>query len=450
MKGYIKSIYSYVYKFYNVILFVFFLGIGIIILWRFIIQYFLYKEKNEINKIDIKTNTQYALCKPFDVVNIGNSEDIIYLNILRKQFSFYKDEQLTTVYNYSVLSSNALLYTILYKCSNGTINTNDVKQLITQYPILQNLSFGQILSCLVLDKSKIKYLIWKASAKKIYIYNNVNNFFTEGFVKILTRSNDGSYYTILFVGKLNGTFINSVRALGVEENCIIDTVKALQYQLDFKKLHHGDQFSILVSLIIDNDKKLKSQLIAARLFTSSKNYYIFKLDNGKFFNKDAIQLGNNFIRSPILEPYRISSNFNLRRLNPITGQISPHAGVDFAVPIGTPVISVGDGEVMISKYSKVAGNYVAIKHNYQCITRYMHLKKNLVKKGQKVKKGEQIGLSGNTGRSTGPHLHFEIWINHRPVNPLKSNIINLDKLINTERIQFLHQIEKIIPKLSFD
>ena len=82
------------------------------------------------------------------------------------------------------------------------------------------------------------------------------------------------------------------------------------------------------------------------------------------------------------------------------------------------MLAVGDGEVVVAKRSGAAGYYVAIRHGRTYTTRYMHLRKLLVKPGQKVKRGDRIALSGNTGRSTGPHLHYEVWINQQAVNPL--------------------------------
>ncbi|KTR51926.1 peptidase, partial [Pantoea ananatis] len=145
---------------------------------------------------------------------------------------------------------------------------------------------------------------------------------------------------------------------------------------------------------------------------------------------------------------RVSSNFNPRRLNPVTGRIAPHKGVDFALPIGTPVLAVGDGEVVVAKNGGAAGNYVAIRHGRQYMTRYMHLKKVLVKPGEKVKRGDRIALSGNTGRSTGPHLHFEIWINNQAVNPLTAKLPRMEGLTGKERTQYLTQVKGWLPQLG--
>ncbi|PPI88851.1 hypothetical protein CRV09_00885 [Candidatus Pantoea edessiphila] len=161
-------------------------------------------------------------------------------------------------------------------------------------------------------------------------------------------------------------------------------------------------------LVIDHHVKIKK-----KNYINIKNK---KLDK----NKNSILLKSFVSLLTKKKKLRVSSNFNLRRLNPVTGHITPHKGVDFALPIDTPIFAVDKGKVIVVKNDSIgAGNYIAILHNYGYITRYMHMNKILVKVGQKVQRGEKIGLSGNTGRSTGPHLHFEIWINNKAIDPLK-------------------------------
>lgn len=106
------------------------------------------------------------------------------------------------------------------------------------------------------------------------------------------------------------------------------------------------------------------------------------------------------------------------------------------MPQGTPVLSVGDGEVVVAKRSGAAGYYIAIRHGRTYTTRYMHLRKLLVKPGQKVKRGDRIALSGNTGRSTGPHLHYEVWINQQAVNPLTAKLPRTEGLTGSDRREY--------------
>ncbi|MBK4775437.1 hypothetical protein CRV11_00665 [Candidatus Pantoea edessiphila] len=139
---------------------------------------------------------------------------------------------------------------------------------------------------------------------------------------------------------------------------------------------------------------------------------------------DTISLNSLICFLTTKKRLRVSSNFSMHRLNPITGHIRPHRGIDIALPTDTPIFAINKGEVIIVKTGNIssAGNYVAIFHKNGYITRYMHMNKIFVRKGQKIKYGDTIGLSGNTGYSTGPHLHFELWINNKAIDPLKVHL----------------------------
>ncbi len=113
---------------------------------------------------------------------------------------------------------------------------------------------------------------------------------------------------------------------------------------------------------------------------------------------------------------KIASPFGMRK-HPILRKYKMHKGIDFAAKKGTPVMSTGIGKVIKTGYTRTAGRYVKIDHGYGYVSSYLHMSKILVKKGQKVKHGDVIGLVGNTGRSTGAHLHYEIQINGKAVNP---------------------------------
>lgn len=128
---------------------------------------------------------------------------------------------------------------------------------------------------------------------------------------------------------------------------------------------------------------------------------------------------STFRRFPLDGKVVISSQFNPNRRHPVTGKVRPHNGTDFAVRVGTPVISPADGVVEIAKYSRSAGYYVVIRHRGSYSTVYMHLSKLLVKPGQSVRIGQTIARSGNTGISTGPHLHYELRRNNHPINAMR-------------------------------
>jgi murein DD-endopeptidase MepM/ murein hydrolase activator NlpD len=114
---------------------------------------------------------------------------------------------------------------------------------------------------------------------------------------------------------------------------------------------------------------------------------------------------------------RISSNFNMKRLHPIYKVTRPHRGTDYVAPRGTPVFSTGDGRVQKAGYSKSNGNYVFIQHGEQYVTKYLHLHKRKVKKGQRISQNQVIGTVGATGAATGVHLHYEFLMNGVHRNP---------------------------------
>ena len=114
----------------------------------------------------------------------------------------------------------------------------------------------------------------------------------------------------------------------------------------------------------------------------------------------------------------LSSRFGYR-ISPFTGGREFHKGIDISTRLNTPVTAPSDGIVVRVGRNGGFGKMITIQHGYGLVTKYAHLEKILVKKGQTVKRGDKIGLAGNTGRSTGPHLHYEVHLNGVPVNPVR-------------------------------
>ncbi|KID05180.2 murein DD-endopeptidase MepM [Hafnia alvei] len=325
------------------------------------------------------------------------------------------------------------------------IDMSEVSALAKQNPALRNLKIGQTLSWVVNDAGELQQLTWEVNRRETRTYNLVNGNFKEAI-----ESQQGEWKNKVVTGTLNGSFVNSARAAGLSRSEVNAVIKALQWQMDFRKLQKGDQFSVLMSREELNGRSEQSQLLGVRMRSGGKDYYAVRADDGKFYDRQGSGLAKGFMRFPTTKQFRVSSNFNPRRVNPVTGRVAPHKGVDFAMPVGTPVLAVGDGEVVIAKRSGAAGNYVVIRHGRQYTTRFMHLKKILVKPGQKVKRGDRIALSGNTGRSTGPHLHYEFWLNNQAVNPLTAQLPRSDGLSGKDRREYLAQVRQVVPQLQLD
>ncbi|OTA19608.1 prepillin peptidase [Xenorhabdus beddingii] len=325
------------------------------------------------------------------------------------------------------------------------IDSSDVALLANQYKALRNLGIGQSLSWSVDENGNLKTLTWDISRRETRTYTREGDTFNEA-----QEFQKGEWKNSVIAGTVNGSFNGSALTAGLTSSEAREVTKALQWQIDFRKLRKGDRFSVLMSREMLDGKSEQSQLLGVRLQSGGNDYYAFRSNDGRFYDSHASGLERGFLRFPTTKQFRVSSPFNPHRLNPVTGRITAHKGIDFAMPVGTPVLAVGDGEVIVSKFDGAAGNFIAIRHGRQYTTRYMHLRKLLVKPGQKVKRGERIALSGNTGRSTGPHLHFEFWDNQQPVNPLTAKLPRSGGLSGKERAEYIAMVQEMKPKLLLD
>jgi len=325
------------------------------------------------------------------------------------------------------------------------IDMGEISQLAAVDKDLRNLKIGQQISWTLTDEGQLQRLTWEMSRRETRTYDRSGTTF-----KLSSEMQQGDWVNSVLKGTVGGSFVSSAKNAGLTSAEISSVIKAMQWQMDFRKLKKGDEFSVLMSREMLDGKREQSQLMGVRLRSSGKDYFAIRAEDGKFYDRSGSGLAKGFMRFPTVKQFRISSNFNPRRLNPVTGRIAPHKGVDFAMPQGTPVLAVGDGEVVVAKRSGAAGYFVAIRHGRTYTTRYMHLKKLLVKPGQKVKRGDRVALSGNTGRSTGPHLHYEVWINKQAVNPLTAKLPRTEGLTGKDRREYLAQVREVTPQLRFD
>ncbi|WP_257797877.1 peptidoglycan DD-metalloendopeptidase family protein [Psychromonas sp. CD1] len=289
---------------------------------------------------------------------------------------------------------------------------------------------------------------------KVIIDNaNILTFtFNEGEYLAQLETKKGVWAHSLYQGAISGSFyINAINA-GLSAGQIQQISNVLQEKIDFnRQLRSGDSFKVLIAKnYINGEYSFDSEVLAIVLKTRSKTYTAFLSEDGRYYDDDGFGLSKAYRRLPVDGNPRISSPFNLKRLHPITHRISPHLGTDLAVIVGTKVYAIADGVVVRAGYHPAAGNYVVIKHSRKYTTRVLHLSKILVRRGQRVEMGDLIAKSGNTGRSTGPHLHYEFQIYGRAVNamnvhlPSSKSVLAKDrKAFNLRRDQYLKEMQEI-------
>lgn len=247
-----------------------------------------------------------------------------------------------------------------------------------------------------------------------------------------------------FIGEIQASFSASANKVGIGSVEIDQINTLLKDKLNFARdLRAGDQFEIVQRRqYVDGQPTGKRETQAIRIHNRGRVVSAYLHTDGQYYDKDGKSLQRAFQRYPTASRYRISSSFNPKRKHPVTGRISPHNGTDFATPIGTPVYSTGDGKVILTKNHPYAGKYIVIQHGSSYKTRYLHLSRILVKKGQSISRGQRIALSGNTGRSTGPHLHYEFIIRNKPVNAMKAKIPMASSVPKKEMNDFRLRIAK--------
>jgi len=287
---------------------------------------------------------------------------------------------------------------------------------------------------------------------KVDFANTLSFVLKDGSYIALLQTEKGEWRNSYYQGTITGSFYINAKAAGLSDGQIQQISSALQEKFDFnRQLRVGDTFQALVSKqYINGQYTYDSEVLAILIKTNRQTYSAFLNEDGRYFDAEGQGLGKAYRRSPLDGRYRISSSFNPRRLHPITKRVSPHNGTDYAVGVGHKVYSIGDGVVQFSGYHPAAGNYIVIKHGRKYTTRYLHLSKLYVRKGQRIKMGKLIGKSGNTGRSTGPHLHYEFHIYGKPVDSTKVNLPlsqeisqKNKKAFNARRDSFLKEMNEI-------
>lgn len=254
----------------------------------------------------------------------------------------------------------------------------------------------------------------------------------------------------LYAGSINGSFARSAEATGLGSSAVTELTQLLKKKFDFRRdSRNGDNFQVLVESDMIDDETLDTRVLAVKYQGQRMDLTLVRnAMNDTFYTPDGHSLDPAFARHPFDGNYTISSRFNPNRRHPTTGKISPHNGTDFAMPVGTPVNAPAGGRVerVIKHYA--AGRYVVIRHDNGYRTRYLHLSKALVSKGDRVEMGDRIALSGNTGRSTGPHLHYEVHVNNAPVNAMTVDLPENTRLRGDSLVAFQHQAEPMITALE--
>jgi len=249
-------------------------------------------------------------------------------------------------------------------------------------------------------------------------------------------------------------YLSGLRA-GIHKKAINEMIAIFSFSVDFQRdIWRNDNFEIFYEeefIKYDKSNKNLGKVLYASLELQSLGYlklFRFESDNGKieYFDESGKSAKKLLMKTPI-DGARLSSGFGLRK-HPILGYNVKHRGVDFAAPKGTPVYSAGDGIIEKKGWNGAYGKYIRIRHANNFKTAYAHLSKFNKIPGGRVKQRQIIGYVGSTGRSTGPHLHFEILKNNIRINPQRLKLPSGRKLKGEELQKFIETKDMIYRKID--
>ncbi len=256
-------------------------------------------------------------------------------------------------------------------------------------------------------------------------------------------------------GTINGNLSSAMAAKGIPMRVSANFINLFAYSIDFKRdLQKGDSFEVVYeSQVLSDGTPVKSgNILYAGLILRNQKIALYRFKDSKgnvdYYTEKGQALKKTLDRKPMaFKNARISSPFG-KRYHPILKKHKIHWGVDYAAPKGSAVYAGGDGVVQVAKYNGAYGNYIKIRHNSEFSTAYGHMSgfAKGIYPGKRVTQGQLIGYVGSTGRSTGPHLHYEVIQNGRRVNPRTIKASTGENLSG----QNLTQFKKLVAKVNSD
>lgn len=249
---------------------------------------------------------------------------------------------------------------------------------------------------------------------------------------------------------IQNSLYGSAAKAGVPASVVANMIRIYSYEVDFQRdIRTGDKIEVFYQTYEteEGDFAKYGDILFANLIVGgkSKPVYRFKKEDGRYdyFTEDGMSIKQFLMRTPI-DGARMSSGFGMRH-HPVLGYNKMHKGVDFAASRGTPIYAAGDGTVEYIGRKGGYGNYIRLRHNGSIKTAYAHMSKFAKKlsKGSRVVQGEIIGYVGTTGRSTGPHLHYEVIRGGKQVNPNRLDLPTGEKLAAGELQKFKSVVASI-------
>ena len=321
-----------------------------------------------------------------------------------------------------------------------------IKKTLNSNYNLNNLKTSSIIN-FTIDQSNNKnitsFVFPVSRTEKIQLIKNIE---TENF-EVKTIITNLNKRIVFKEGIIRQSLYKAAADLGIKPNIIIEFAGLYGFQVDFQRdIRKNDSFQIMYEVFEDDNGKIfeTGNIIFSDLRLSGVNnalYYYGKKESEGHYDENGKSVKKALMKTPI-NGARLSSKFGMRK-HPIDGFNKMHRGTDFAAPMGTPIMASGDGVITRARWCGGGGNCIKIRHNTTYETVYAHMRNFArgIKEGLRIKQGQIIGFVGSTGKSTGPHLHYEVIKNGKKINSQTLKLPSGKTLKNKERQEF--EINKI-------
>lgn len=373
-----------------------------------------------------------------------------------------KEPSLDVLYPH-VTTKNVPLYTTLKQLDVSSVEIVEMVKAIKPIKDLSRLNPGIRFKFTKDDQGRLQNLEFKLSAVETLVVNrkfatqvnpNTQNHEPLESWQAEIQKETVDVKTITFVGHVDTTLWDSALNAQMDPYLIVAMAEIFGWEVDFnREVQVGDSWRLTAE-----KKYVKglpvgwgSILAAEYINQGSKHTAVLFRQNGEdkgYYNLNGENLRRMFLKSP-LRFGRVTSRFNRRRFHPKLKILRAHNGVDYGAPIGTPVQSVASGTVTFARYSGGGGKVLKIRHNSTYETAYKHLSRYAkgIRIGAQVKQGQVVAYTGNTGLSTGPHLHYEFFVNGRFVDPMRQKFPSAEPISTEHKSLFLSQAEELIASL---
>lgn len=252
-------------------------------------------------------------------------------------------------------------------------------------------------------------------------------------------------------GVIQSSLYNACKDVGIDASVAMELANIYAWSIDFYRIDKGDEFNVVFEeqMVDETIVGTGKILVASFVHKGSDHmaYYFEQGEEGDYFDEEGNSLRKAFLQAP-LKFSRMSSSYSKKRFHPILKRYKAHLGTDYAAPHGTPIMAVGDGQIIKSAFKSGNGNYVKIRHNSTYDTQYLHMSKRAVKVGDYVQQGDIIGYVGSTGLATGPHVCFRFWKNGEQVDHRKEKFPPSKPIEESSRKDFENVLKKLNAKLS--